>query len=162
MKGFGCFRLDTSKATDELGLTEDRSGPWRPGEGRPTLSTRVQILSVLTVATLGMFAYGTYSTLWAAVDVIRGARIELWAELLVAIFGVLLVLASAFVRVRMPGGLAVAISAMLALQALEVHTAAHLEAGLVPQVGRAVLAFFLVGCAVAGEENRRPGNRQRG
>ena len=37
-----------------------------------------------------------------------------------AIFGGLLVLASAFVRVRMPGGLAVAIGAMLALQALEV------------------------------------------
>jgi hypothetical protein len=114
---------------------------------------------VLTVATLGMFAYGAYSALWAAVDLVRGARIELWAELLLATFGGLLVLASAFVRVRMPGGLAVAISAMLALQALEVHTAAHLDAGLVPQVGRAVLAFFLVGCAVAGEETRKPGRR---
>jgi len=116
---------------------------------------------VLTLATLGMFAYGAYSTLWAAIDVVQGARIELWAELLMAIFGVLLVLAAAFVRVRMPGGLAVAISAMLALQALEVHTAAHLDAGLVPQVGRAVLAFFLVGCAVAGEENRKPGTGRR-
>ena len=67
----------------------------------------------------------------------------------------LLVLAAAFVRVRMPGGLAVAISAMLALQALAVHTAAHLESGLVPQIGRGVLAFFLVGSALAGEDTRR-------
>jgi hypothetical protein len=110
---------------------------------------------VLTLATLGMFAYGTYSAAWAIVDVIRGARLELWAEALLVVFGLLLVLAAAFVRVRMPGGLAVAISAMLALQALEVHTAAHFDSGLAPQVGQAVLAFFLVGSAVAGEGRRR-------
>lgn len=115
----------------------------------------MQILGVLTLATLGMFAYGAYSTLWAIVDVVRGARIELWAEGLIALVGLLLILAAAFVRVRMPGGLAVAISAMLALQALEVHTAAHLESGLAPQVGRAVLAFFLVGSAVADESRTR-------
>ena len=128
---------------------------------QPCDSARVQILSVLTLATLGMFAYGAYSTVWVVFDVIRGARLELWAEILIALFGVLLVLASAFVRIRMPGGLAVAISAMLALQALEVHTAAHLNAGLVPQIGRAVLAFFLVGSAVAGEgrPRRRKGNQ---
>ena len=103
---------------------------------------------MLTLATLGMFAYGTYSTLWAVVDVLRGARVELWAEGLIALSGVLLVLAAALVRVRIPGGLAVAISAMLALQALEVHTAAHLDSGLAPQIGRAVLALVLVGCSV--------------
>ena len=96
-----------------------------------------------------MFAYGTYSAAWAIHDVVQGARIELWADGLIVLFGLLLAVAAAFVRVRMPGGLAVAIGVMLALQALEVHTAAHLESGLLPQVGRAVLAFFLVGCAVA-------------
>jgi len=111
---------------------------------------------VLTLATLGMLAYGTYSAAWAVYDVIQGAHIELWAELLIVLFGLLLVLAAAFVRVRMPGGLAVAIGAMLALQALEVHTAAHLESGLAPQIGRAVLAFFLVGSAVAGEGRKTP------
>jgi hypothetical protein len=120
----------------------------------------VQILGVLTVATLGMFVYGAYSALWVAFDVIRGARLELWAEILIGLFGVLLVLASAFVRVRMPGGLAVAISAMLGLQALEVHTAAHLDQGLVPQIGRAVLAVFLVGSALAGEASTREGTRR--
>ena len=108
----------------------------------------MQILGVLTIATLGMFAYGTYSAAWVIVDVIRGARMELWAELLILLFGLLLVLAAAFVRVRLPGGLAVAISAMLGLQALAVHTAAHLDSGLAPQVGRAVLALFLVGSAL--------------
>lgn len=115
---------------------------------------------MLTIATLGMFAYGTYSAAWAVVDVIRGARIELWADLLLVLFGFLLILAAAFVRVRLPGGLAVAIGAMLALQALAVHSAAHLESGLAPQVGRAVLAFFLVGSAVAGETHGRMGRRQ--
>ncbi len=104
-----------------------------------------------------MFVYGTYSAVWAIVDVLRGARLELWAEILIALFGLLLVLAAAFVRVRLPGGLAVAISAMLALQALEVHTAAHLDSGLTPQVGRAVLAFFLVGSALADENKRQDG-----
>jgi hypothetical protein len=114
----------------------------------------VQVWGVLTIATLGMFGYGTYSAAWAVVDVIQGARLELWAELLILLFGLLLVLAAAFVRVRLPGGLAVAIGAMLALQALAVHTAAHLDSGMVPQIGRAVLAFFLVGSAVAGEARR--------
>ena len=130
---------------------------------QPAAPARVQILGVLTFATLGMFAYGAYSAVWVAFDVIRGARLEVWAEILIALFGVLLVLASAFVRVRMPGGLAVAISAMLGLQALEVHTAAHLDQGLVPQMGRAVLAFFLVGSALAGETSARTGaNRSHG
>lgn len=115
----------------------------------------MQILGVLTLATIGMFAYGAYSAVWAIADVLQGARIELWAEALIALVGLLLILAAAFVRVRMPGGLAVAISAMLALQALEVHTAAHLESGLAPQIGRAVLAFFLVGSAVADDTRQR-------
>ena len=106
---------------------------------------------MLTLATLGMFAYGAYSLAWALADLVRGARIELWADLGVAAFGLLLAFAAALVRVRMPGGLAVAIGAMLALQALAVHTAAHQESGLIPQVARAFLAFFLVGSAVAGE-----------
>ncbi|MGE3955828.1 MAG: hypothetical protein AB7H96_03850 [Vicinamibacterales bacterium] len=110
---------------------------------------------MLTLASLGMFAYGTYSAIWVVVDLIQGARIEWWAEALILVFGLLLVLAAAFVRVRLPGGLAVAIGAMLALQALEVHTAAHLESGLTPQVGRAVLAFFLVGSALADDGKRR-------
>ena len=111
---------------------------------------------MLTFATLGMLSYGVYSIFWAVLDLTNGARIEYWAEALIILFGLVLALAAAFVRVRLPGGLALAISAMLALQALEVHTAAHLESGVIPQVGRAVLAFFLVGRALAGEGKRQP------
>ena len=99
---------------------------------------------LLTVAALGMFVYGAYEFVWAAVDLIRGARLELWAELGLMVFGALLALASAFVRVRLPGGLAFAIGALLGLQALAVHNAVHLNAGLTPQIGRAVLAVALV------------------
>jgi hypothetical protein len=48
------------------------------------------------------------------------------------LFGALLVLAAAFVRVRLPGGVAFAIGAMLGLQALAVHDAVHLGTGVAP------------------------------
>jgi hypothetical protein len=108
---------------------------------------------LLTIAALGMFSYGLYEVLWAAVDLIRGARLELWAELGLIVFGCLLGLAAAFVRVRLPGGLAFAIGALLGLQALSVHDAAHLDAGLTPQIGRGVLAAVLVVLAYAGTIN---------
>ncbi|MGE0449500.1 MAG: hypothetical protein AB7Q29_07950 [Vicinamibacterales bacterium] len=106
---------------------------------------------MLTLATLGMFAYGTYSVVSALNDFVQGTRLEIWAELALILFGLLLILAAAFVRVRMPGGLAVAIGAMLGLQALAVHAAAHFESGLAPQIARGIIAFFLVGSAVAGD-----------
>lgn len=104
---------------------------------------------LLTLAALGMFFYGTYEVGWAAVDLARGARLEVWAELGLIVFGVLLALSAAFVRVRLPGGLAFAIGAMLALQALAVHDAAHLETGVTPQVLRGVMAAALVAAAAA-------------
>ena len=105
---------------------------------------------MLTTAALGMFVYGIYSAAWAAVDLIRGARLELWAEAAIIFFGLLLALSAAFVRVRLPGGLALAIGGLFGLQALAVHTAAHLESGIAPQVGRAVLAVVLVVLSYAG------------
>ena len=114
---------------------------------------------MLTLSALGMFAYGTYSAAWAVIDLFAGAQLELWAELSMVLFGLLLVLSAAFVRVRLPGGLAVAIGAMLGLQALAVHAAAHFDTGLVPQIGRAVLGFFLVGSALAGEDAASRGSR---
>ena len=105
---------------------------------------------MLTVAALGMFSYGMYSVVWAVVDLLRGARLELWAELGLMLFGLLLGLSAAFVRVRLPGGLAAATGAMLGLQALAVHDAVHLDAGLAPQIGRGVLAIVLVALAYRG------------
>jgi hypothetical protein len=110
---------------------------------------------MLTVATLGMFVYGTYSFLWAAVDLARGAQLELWAEGGMILFGLLLVLSAAFVRVRLPGGLAFAIGAMLGLQALAVHNAVHLDRTLAPQITRGVVSIVLAGTAVVGSAEKR-------
>jgi hypothetical protein len=104
---------------------------------------------LLTLASLGMFLYGIYSVGWAAADLIRGARLELWAELGLIAFGALLALAAAFVRVRLPGGLAFAIGAMLGLQALAVHDAVHLGGGVSGQVVRGSIALVLIGLALS-------------
>jgi hypothetical protein len=109
-----------------------------------------------------MFAYGIYSAGWAAVDLVRGARLEPWAELGLIVFGVLLSLAAAFVRVRLPGGLAFAVGAILGLQALAVHDAAHLGTGVGPQVVAAVFSVAVVGLAYAGSlTDARPGPARR-
>lgn len=107
---------------------------------------------MLTVATLGLFGYGVYSIVWPVVDLLRGARLELWAELGLMLFGLMLTLSAAFVRVRLPGGIALALGAMLGLQALAVHSAVHLANGLAPQIGRAVLAVVLLVMARAGSD----------
>jgi hypothetical protein len=112
---------------------------------------------VLTIAALGMFVYGIYSIGWAVVDLFGGAQLELWAELGLMLFGVLLVLAAAFVRVRLPGGLAFAIGAMLGLQALAVHDAAHLGTGVAPQIVRGAIALVLVATALPANVERKTG-----
>jgi hypothetical protein len=121
---------------------------------------------LLTVAAVGMFSYGTYEMVWAAVDLFQGPRLEVWAELGLIFFGLMLVLAAAFVRTRLPGGLAFAIGALLGLQALAVHDAVHLGNGIAPQIGRGALAVSLVVLAFAGSvtdaqtslEPRAPGS----
>jgi hypothetical protein len=112
---------------------------------------------VLTIASLGMFSYGSYSMGWAIADLMRGARLELWAELGLMLFGALLMLAAAFVRVRLPGGLAFATGAMLGLQALAVHDAVHLRTGLAPQIARAAIAIALVGLAASDNVEHKAG-----
>jgi hypothetical protein len=113
---------------------------------------------VLTIASLGMLAYGIYSTGWAVADLIRGAQLELWAELGSIVFGGLLALAAAFVRVRLPGGLAFAVGAMLGLQALAVHDAVHLGGGIAPQIARGSVAVVLVALALS---DARPSPERR-
>ncbi|MGE5246048.1 MAG: hypothetical protein ACM3SQ_17630 [Betaproteobacteria bacterium] len=105
---------------------------------------------MLTAAALGLFGYGTYSIAWAVVDLAHGAQLELWAELGLIVFGLLLVLSAAFVRVRLPGGLAFAVGALLGLQALAVHDAVHLSAGVAPQIARAIVGLVLIALAWAG------------
>ena len=82
---------------------------------------------MLTISVLGMCAYGAYSAGWALLDLARGARLELWAELGLILFG-----------------------ALLGLQALAVHDAVHLGSGPETQIARAVIAVVLVLLAWAG------------
>ncbi len=108
---------------------------------------------MLTLSALGMVSYGFYSAGWAVVDLIRGARLELWAELGLVLFGLLLVLSAAFVRVRLPGGMALAIGALLGLQALAVHSGAHIPTSLAAQIVRGVFAAMLVGLAMGARDD---------
>lgn len=111
---------------------------------------------MLTAATLGMLVYGAYSAIWPLVGLVRGSPLELWADIGAIGLGLLLVLSAAFVRVRLPGGLALAIGAMLGLQALAVHSAAHLGTGLPPQIGRALVAAGLVSLAYFSADDQPP------
>jgi hypothetical protein len=105
---------------------------------------------MLTASALGLFAYGAYSIGWALLDIIRGARLEPWAEGGLLLFGALLIVAAAFVRVRLPGGLAFALGALLGLQALAVHDAAHLGGGVQAQITRALVAVMLLAMGYVG------------
>jgi hypothetical protein len=105
---------------------------------------------MLTVSTIVMAAYGLASAGWAAVDLVRGGHLEWWADAGLVLFGLLLVLSAALVRVRLPGGLAAAVGAMLGLQALSVHNAVHLDYGITGQVLQGALATSLVVLARAG------------
>lgn len=107
---------------------------------------------MLTVAAVGMAAYGFYEAGWALIDLIGRHQLEIWADLATIVFGLLLVPAAAFVRIRFPGGLALALGALLGLQALSLHSAAHLYGRVVVplQIGRGFLSGVLVALAYLG------------
>ena len=110
---------------------------------------------MLTSATLGMLAYGLYSIGSAFVHAFGPSPLELWATLGLVVLGIMLTLAAAFVRASMPGGLALALGAMLAmlgLQSLALHNAAHLYGQVValPQLARTFFAVTLVVLAYVG------------
>ena len=107
---------------------------------------------MLTVATIGMAGYGLYSIVTGLVDLVLRSRLEVVADAGLVVFGLLLLVAAAFVRVLMPGGLPLAIGALLGLQALSVHSDVHMAGSLAPapQLVRGVLAVALVALAAVG------------
>jgi hypothetical protein len=107
---------------------------------------------MLTAATLGLAAYGVYSAGLGVVDLFRQPGLDWWADLALVALGLLLLLSSAFVRVRMPGGLALAMGALLALQALSLHNDMHFYGKVLvaPQVARGIMAGTLAGLAYFG------------
>lgn len=80
---------------------------------------------MLTAATLGMVGYGLYSAGLGLAGLLGFGVLEPWADLGLVVLGLLLALSAAFVRVRLPGGLALALSAMLSLQGLALHNDLH-------------------------------------
>lgn len=107
---------------------------------------------MLTAAALGMAGYGTFAVITAITRVVNGSDLEWWALVLLGVFGTILVVAAAFVRVRLPGGLALAIGALLGLQALAIHSSFY-DYGrvILPfQIARAVFAALLIGLAYQG------------
>ena len=115
---------------------------------------------LLTAATLGLAVYGVYSVGLGAVDAFRSPGLDWWADAALAVFGLLLLTASVLVRLRIPGGLALAISALAALQALALHNDMHFYGDILvaPQVVRGVIAAGLAASAYFGAraESRTP------
>ena len=110
-----------------------------------------------------MIGYGLYSLGTGLTHAVGSSPLELWASLGLMMFGAMLILAGAFVRVSMPGGLALAFGAMCGLQALSLHNAGHLygHVAAVPQLARAAFAVVLVLLAYlgAGEDSDSRGAR---
>jgi len=116
---------------------------------------------MLPLASLGMAFYGLWSAAGAAADLLGARALEFWADAATFVFGLILLLAAALVRVRLPGGLALAIGALLGLQALALHRAAHLDGAvlLLPQLGRGAFAATLVLLAYLGSRRQPPSRR---
>jgi hypothetical protein len=112
---------------------------------------------VLTVATLGLAVYGVYSIGLGAVDAFRSPGLDWWADAALVALGLLLLASSVLVRLRIPGGLALALSALAALQALALHNDMHFYGDILvtPQVGRGVIASGLAALAWAGARLER-------
>lgn len=109
-----------------------------------------------------MSGYGLYAAARGLIDLAAQHDFEIIIGLALVVFGLILIVAAALVRVVIPGGLALAIGAMLGLQAVAIHNAVHLygDAAILPQVALGCAAAALVTLAVYGsrgitEDTRR-------
>lgn len=107
---------------------------------------------------MGMAGYGVYSAGTGLVDLLSSGRLEWWANLWLIVAGATLTLSAAFVRVSMPGGLALAVGALLALQSIGLHNTGHLYGrdGYPLEAIRAIVALTLAGLAHAGWSDEPP------
>jgi hypothetical protein len=101
---------------------------------------------MLTAATLGLAGYGLYAIGAALADLIFFSRLELWANLGVAVLGMTLLFAAVLVRARVPGGLLFALGGLLGLQAVNLHNSMHLHGSIqiVEESARAVFGALLM------------------
>ena len=107
---------------------------------------------MLRVAALGMFLYGLHDVVVGSADLVGAGMLEWWADVWRVLAGAMLMLAAALVRVSMPGGLALAIAALLGLQSISLHNDAHFYGRLLllPQVTRALFSIALAALAHSG------------
>jgi len=73
---------------------------------------------LLSLAVVGMAGYGLYSAALGVYEALLGRQLPLWASLGLVVAGLLLLAATVLVRLQVPGGLALALGALFALQAL--------------------------------------------
>ena len=108
--------------------------------------------TMLSFACVGMAGYGAYSVLAGFYDLAFGHQLEILPNVGLIALGLLLLPAAAFVRVLVPGGLALAVGALLGLQGLALHNDFHWYGSLVllPQISRGVFATGLIVLAVIG------------
>ena len=68
------------------------------------------------------------------------------------LLGAILILAGLFVRVGLPGSLALALGALFGLQSLSLHNAGHLYGQIAPepQIARAIFSAVLIALAFFG------------
>lgn len=108
---------------------------------------------LLSLSVTGMAGYALYSAGLGTYDVLLAHRLDLWADIALALAGLALGAAAVLVRLQVPGGLALALGAMLALQGLALHNDLHWygHISVVSQVGRGVFALALAVLAHMGD-----------
>lgn len=107
---------------------------------------------MLSMAALGMACYGLYSMVAGVADLLGAGPLEWWADLWLIVAGAMLVGGAIFVRASMPGGLALAVAGLLALQSISLHNAGHLHGYVAagPQLARMLFAGALTALAWFG------------
>ena len=107
---------------------------------------------MLRAAALGMFLYGLHDVVVGSADLIGAGTLEWWANVWRMLAGAMLVFAAVLVRVSMPGGLALAVAALLGLQSISLHNDPHFYGRLLllPQAMRAVFSATLIALAYFG------------
>ena len=114
----------------------------------------IQQGAMLRAAAFGMLIYGVHDIIVSAADLIGSGMLEWWANLWRMLSGGVLALAAVLVRVSLPGGLALAVSGLLALQSISLHNDPHVygELLLTPQLTRGAFGALLVAMACQGWE----------
>lgn len=109
---------------------------------------------MLQAAAIGMFLYGLYAIVAGVADAVVVGQLEWWANAWGILSGLILAVAAAFVRISLPGGLALATAALLGLQSISLHNDGHYYDQLLhwTQAIRGTFSLLLIALAWYGWE----------